>query len=88
MLKFLFDNNNLWILQSLRSFRMTSKSHSEQSEESIINSYFYLLIYWINFYHFLLCKGLNLDVIIAVGCRVNSKKATQFRIWATQVLKK
>lgn len=29
----------------------------------------------------------NLDVIIAVGYRVNSKKATQFRIWATQVLK-
>lgn len=30
----------------------------------------------------------NLDVIIAVGYRVNSKKATQFRIWATNVLKK
>ena len=29
----------------------------------------------------------NLDMIIAVGYRVNSKKATQFRIWATQVLK-
>ena len=30
----------------------------------------------------------NLDVIIAVGYRVNSKKATQFRIWATNVLRK
>lgn len=29
----------------------------------------------------------NLDMIIAVGYRVNSKKATQFRIWATNVLK-
>lgn len=29
----------------------------------------------------------NLDVIIAVGYRVNSKRATQFRVWATQVLK-
>lgn len=29
----------------------------------------------------------NLDVIIAVGYRVNSKKATKFRIWATNVLK-
>ena len=29
----------------------------------------------------------NLDVIIAVGYRVNSQRATQFRIWATQILK-
>jgi len=29
----------------------------------------------------------NLDAIIAVGYRVNSKKATQFRIWTTSILK-
>lgn len=29
----------------------------------------------------------NLDAIIAVGYRINSKKATLFRIWATRVLK-
>ncbi|WOA30144.1 RhuM family protein [Alloalcanivorax xenomutans] len=29
----------------------------------------------------------NLDAIISVGYRVNSKKGTQFRIWATQRLK-
>jgi hypothetical protein len=29
----------------------------------------------------------NLDAIIAVGYRVNSKKATQFRIWANKILK-
>lgn len=29
----------------------------------------------------------NLDAIISVGYRVNSKQATQFRIWATNVLK-
>ncbi len=29
----------------------------------------------------------NLDAIIAVGYRVNSKRATQFRQWATQILR-
>ena len=29
----------------------------------------------------------NLDVVIAVGYRVNSYEATQFRIWATRILK-
>ena len=29
----------------------------------------------------------NLDMIISIGYRVNSKTATQFRIWATSVLK-
>lgn len=28
----------------------------------------------------------NLDAIISVGYRVNSKKATEFRIWATKIL--
>uniref|UniRef100_A0A831ZRL7 Cytochrome C biogenesis protein CycH n=1 Tax=Desulfacinum infernum TaxID=35837 RepID=A0A831ZRL7_9BACT len=29
----------------------------------------------------------NLDAVISVGYRVNSKRGTQFRIWATQVLR-
>lgn len=32
-------------------------------------------------------KFYNLDAIISVGYRVNSQKATKFRIWATDVLK-
>lgn len=34
-----------------------------------------------------LVRFYNLDVIIAVGYRVNSKKATKFRIWATGILR-
>ncbi|MCW5785311.1 MAG: virulence RhuM family protein [Nitrospirales bacterium] len=32
-------------------------------------------------------KHYNLDAIISVGYRVNSKRGTQFRIWATQILR-
>lgn len=32
-------------------------------------------------------KHYNLDAIIAVGYRVNSKRATAFRQWATKVLR-
>jgi hypothetical protein len=32
-------------------------------------------------------KFYNLDAVISVGYRVNSSKATQFRIWATKTLK-
>ena len=32
-------------------------------------------------------KFYNLDAIISVGYRINSARATQFRIWATQKLK-
>ncbi len=34
-----------------------------------------------------LAKYYNLDAIISVGYRVNSSKATHFRIWATQILR-
>lgn len=36
-------------------------------------------IYWVKYY--------NLDAVISVGYRVNSTRATQFRIWATNTLK-
>jgi len=32
-------------------------------------------------------KHYNLDAIIALGYRINSKRATQFRVWATKILK-
>ena len=34
-----------------------------------------------------LVKFYNLDVILSVGYRVNSKRGTQFRIWANNILK-
>jgi hypothetical protein len=34
-----------------------------------------------------LIEHYNLDVILSVGCRVSSKKATEFRRWATQTLR-
>ena len=32
-------------------------------------------------------KFYNLDIIIAVGYRVNSKRGTEFRIWANKIIK-
>ncbi len=32
-------------------------------------------------------EAYNLDMILSIGYRVNSKRATQFRVWSTQVLK-
>mgnify|MGYP001561964349 CR=1 FL=1 len=34
-----------------------------------------------------LVKYFNLDLVLSVGYRVNSKQATQFRIWANKILK-
>lgn len=58
-------------------------SEGELSEESVCAKFAHTAedgkIYNTNYY--------SLDAIIAVGYRVNSMKATQFRIWATQTLK-
>lgn len=55
----------------------------ELKEDSVVKESFTTAAdgkrYKVNFY--------NLDAIIAVGYRVNSKKATQFRIWATGILR-
>jgi len=55
----------------------------ELSEKSVIRKFRITAVdgkkYTTNFY--------NLDVIISVGYRVKSKQGTEFRIWATRVLK-
>jgi hypothetical protein len=61
MANFSFNINNLWILQSLRSLRMTPKSHSDpeqsEGEESIVTICFYLLVHFVVFKYFLPCKA-------------------------------
>lgn len=85
-------NNDLWLTQNLiaelfGTSRSTITEHinnilsSGELEENdtvgktdVVNSKKPVKIY-------------NLNMIIAVGYRVNSKKATNFRIWATKVLR-
>lgn len=94
-LNVLFEDETLWLSQKKMAelFDVSVKTISEHlqniflSEELDQNSVIRKnqntasdgKSYNTNFY--------NLDAIIAVGYRVNSKKATEFRIWATKVLK-
>lgn len=66
-----------------RVTRLSRIKSNELSEESVIRKFRITATdgknYETNFY--------NLDAIISVGYRVNSYQATQFRRWATTVLK-
>lgn len=91
----LYDNEDFWLTQKSMSklFNVevnTINYHlkeifktNELNEESVIRKIRITASdgkkYNTNFY--------NLDAIIAVGYRVNSKEATDFRIWATKTLK-
>ena len=91
----LYDNEDFWLTQKSMSklFNVeinTINYHlkeifktNELKEESVIRKIRITANdgknYNTNFY--------SLDAIIAVGYRVNSKEATDFRIWATKVLK-
>ena len=91
----LYDNEDFWLTQKSMSklFNVeinTINYHlkeifktNELKEESVIRKIRITANdgknYNTNFY--------SLDAIIAVGYRVNSKEATDFRIWATNVLK-
>jgi hypothetical protein len=90
-----FDGDTVWLTQKLIAELFAVEIHTinyhlkeifkskELSEESVIRKIRITASdrkqYLTNFY--------NLDAIIAVGYRVNSKRATQFRIWATKILK-
>jgi hypothetical protein len=79
MLSQLFDVNVRTISEHLQ----TIFASEELLENSVVRNFRNTAVdgkqYNTNFY--------NLDAIIAIGYRVNSKRATQFRQWATQVLK-
>jgi len=90
-----FENETIWLTQKLMAelFDVTVPtinehlknifSSGELEQDSVIRKFRTTAAdgkqYNTNFY--------NLDAIISVGYRVNSKRATQFRQWATQVLR-
>lgn len=90
----IFDTNTFWLSQQRMAelFGVTQQNisyHLQQIDESGeihlsdgYKKYLYASDKWsenVAMY--------NLDVVIAVGYRVNSYEATQFRIWSTQILK-
>ena len=90
-----FEDGDLWLTQkALGELYNTSKQdisyhlsnifkELELEQNSVVKNYLTTALdgkkYKTNYY--------NLDAIISVGYRVNSKKATDFRIWATNTLK-
>lgn len=75
----LFDKNKRTISEHIRN----AFKEKELSEQSVVRKFRTTASdgksYNISYY--------NLDVIISVGYRVKSQKGTQFRIWATKILK-
>ncbi len=91
----LFEGETLWLSQKQMAelFAVSVKTinehlhnvfkNNELDQNSVIRNFRITASdgknYNTNFY--------NLDAVIAVGYRVNSSKATEFRIWATKILK-
>jgi len=90
-----FENETFWLSQKAMAelFRTTKQNislhlqnifeESELYENSVVKESLTTAADGKNYK----TKFYNLDAVIAVGYRVNSKQATQFRIWATQTLK-
>ena len=69
------DNISLHLKNIFKSGELSGSSVTEQSSATAADGKTYKM------------KFYNLDAIISVGYRINSVRATQFRQWATQVLK-
>jgi len=90
-----FQNETVWLTQKLMAtvFDCSTDNISlhlknifkegELDEQSVVEDFSVTAADGKNYQ----TKHYNLDAIIAVGYRVNSKRATQFRQWATQVLR-
>lgn len=90
----IFDTNTFWLSQQKMAelFGVTQQNisyHLTQIEESgelhLSDTYKKVLLTTDKWSGEVIMY--NLDVVIAVGYRVNSYEATQFRIWATSILK-
>jgi hypothetical protein len=90
-----FKDENIWMNQKLMSklFEVGQPAIAKHlknifsSKELDENSVYSILEYTAEDGKNYKTKFYNLDAIISVGYRVNSKKATKFRIWATSKLK-
>lgn len=69
------DNISLHLKNIFKSGELSKSSVAEESSATAADGKTYKM------------KFYNLDAIISVGYRINSVRATQFRQWATQVLK-
>lgn len=94
-LKVLLENENIWLTQkmmaelfdvgvpAINKHLANIFESNELEEDSVISILETTATDGKNYK----TKFYNLDAIISVGYRVNSAKATQFRIWATKTLK-
>jgi hypothetical protein len=89
-----YEEGSIWLTQKLMAelFDVTIPTINEhlknifESNELVQNSVIRKLLTTANDGKKYNTQFYNLDAIISVGYRVNSKRATQFRQWATQVL--
>jgi hypothetical protein len=94
-LKVLLQNETIWLTQKMMAElfdvgvpainkHLTNIFESNELEENSVISILETTAADGKYYK---TKFYNLDAVISVGYRVNSTKATQFRIWATKTLK-
>ncbi len=87
-----FEHENVWLTQGqIAELFGSDRSSITKHIKNIINSAELSEKSNVQFLHIANAdrpvKFYNLDFVLSVGYRVNSKRATQFRIWATQKLR-